>query len=166
MMACAIAIVLRSRINVMAAFFSFLHFLGAFALVAALVVELVFIREELNVRNARRLVVADAIYGMSAGLVLIAGGLRVFFFEKGSAYYFASIPFLLKITLFFLIAAASIYPTFEFLKWYKPLKQGQPPSVSEDKRRLIRSLIHVELVAVLLLVLCAALMAKGIGYRG
>jgi uncharacterized membrane protein len=38
--------------------------------------------------------------------------------------------------------------------------------VGEDKRRLIRSLIHVELAAVVLLVLCAALMAKGIGFRG
>jgi putative membrane protein len=150
----------------MAAFISFLHFLGAFTLVAALTVEFVLIREELNVRNATKLVVADAVYGMSAGLVLVAGLLRVFFFEKSSAYYFASIPFLLKMALFLGIAAASIYPTFEFLKWYKPLKQGQAPLVSEDKRRLIRSLIHAELAAVLLLVLCAVLMAKGIGFRG
>jgi uncharacterized membrane protein len=38
--------------------------------------------------------------------------------------------------------------------------------VGEDKRRLIRLLIHVELAAVVLLVLCASLMAKGLGYRG
>lgn len=149
----------------MAAFISFLHFLGAFALVAALVVELVTIREELTVRNATKLVVADAVYGLSAGLVLVAGLLRVFFFEKGSAYYFANIPFLLKMALFFAIAAASIYPTFEFLKWYKPLKQGQIPLLRDDKRRVIRRLIHWELAAVLLLILCAALMARGIGYR-
>jgi putative membrane protein len=90
----------------------------------------------------------------------------VFYFEKGSAYYFASIPFLLKMALFLAIAAASIYPTLEFLKWYKPLKQGRAPLVGEDKRRLIRLLIHVELAAVVLLVLCASLMAKGLGYRG
>lgn len=150
----------------MAAFVSFLHFAGAFALVAALVVEFVAIRDELTVRNATRLVVADAIYGMSATVVLIAGLLRVFYFEKGSAYYFASIPFLLKMALFLAIAAASIYPTFEFLKWYKPLKQGQVPSPSDDKRRLIRKLIHWELAAIVALILCAALMAKGIGFLG
>ena len=150
----------------MAAFLAFLHHIAAFTLVAALVVEFIVIREELTARNAAKLVVADAVYGMAAGAVLIAGLLRVFYFEKGSAYYFASIPFLLKMALFLSIAAASIYPTFEFLKWYKPLRQGQAPLVSEGKRRLIRSLIHAELAAVLLLVLCAALMAKGIGFRG
>ena len=150
----------------MAAFVSFLHFLAAFALVAALAVEFILIREELNIRNATRIVVADAVYGMSAGVVVIAGLLRVFYFEKGSSYYFASIPFLLKMALFLLVAAASIYPTFEFLRWYKPLKQGQAPLVSDHKRRLIRSLIHWELAGILLIVLCAALMAKGIGYRG
>lgn len=150
----------------MSAFISFLHFAGAFTLVAALAVEFVLIREELTVRNATKLVVADAIYGMSATLVLIAGLLRVLYFEKGSAYYLSSIPFLLKMALFLAIAAVSIYPTFEFLRWYKPLKQGQAPRVGEGKRRLIRRLIHVELAAVVLLVLCAALMAKGIGYRG
>lgn len=150
----------------MAAFASFLHFLAAFTLVAALTVQFVLIREELSVRNATRLVIADAVYGISAGTVLVAGALRVFSFEKGSAYYFASIPFLLKMALFVLVAAVSIYPTFEYLSWYKPLKQGQLPSVSEHKRRIIRSLVHWELAGIVLIVLCAALMAKGTGFRG
>lgn len=150
----------------MAAFFSFLHFLGAFALVAALTVEFVLIREELNVRNAFRILVADFVYGVSAGVVLIAGLLRVFYFEKGASYYFASIPFLLKVSLFLLVAAASIYPTFEFLTWYKPLRRGQTPLLADRKRRVIRSIIHWELAGILAIVLCAALMAKGIGYRG
>ena len=150
----------------MAAFFSFLHFLGAFALVAALTVELIFIREELNIRNAFRILVADLVYGMSATVVLIAGLLRVFYFEKGASYYFASIPFLLKMSLFVLVAAASIYPTREFLSWYKPLRLGQMPLLTDRKRRVIRSIIHWELVGIVAIVLCAALMAKGLGYRG
>lgn len=150
----------------MAAFFSFLHFLGTFALVAALTVELIFIREELNIRNAFRILVADLVYGMSATVVLIAGLLRVFYFEKGASYYFASIPFLLKMSLFVLVAAASIYPTREFLSWYKPLRLGQMPLLTDRKRRVIRSIIHWELVGIVAIVLCAALMAKGLGYRG
>jgi putative membrane protein len=150
----------------MAAFFSFLHFVGAFALVAALTVEFIFIREELNVRNAFRILVADLLYGMSAGVVLIAGLLRVFYFEKGASYYFASIPFLLKASLFLLVAGASLYPTLEFLSWYKPLRQGQLPLLSDRKRRVIRSIIHWEFAGILAIVLCAALMAKGLGYRG
>jgi putative membrane protein len=152
--------------DVMAAFFSFLHFLGAFALVAALTVEFIFIKEELNIRNAFRILVADLVYGMSAGVVLIAGLLRVFYFEKGASYYFASIPFLLKVSLFLLVAAASIYPTFEFLSWYKPLRQGRMPLLTDRKRQVIRSIIHWELAGILAIVLCAALMAKGVGRLG
>src|SRR5262245_2376486 len=149
----------------MPAFFSFLHFVGAFALVAALTVELICIREELNIRNAFRILVADLVYGMSAGVVLIAGLLRVFYFEKGASYYFASVPFLVKASLFLLVAAASIYPTREFLSWYKPLRQGRMPLLIDRKRQIIRSIIHWELAGILAIVLCAALMAKGIGYR-
>ena len=150
----------------MAAFFSFLHFLGAFALVAALTVEFIFIKEELNIRNAFRILVADLVYGMSATVVLIAGLLRVFYFEKGASYYFASVPFLLKVSLFLLVAAASIYPTFEFLSWYKPLRQGRMPLLTNRKRQVIRSIIHWEFAGILAIVLCAALMAKGVGRLG
>jgi uncharacterized membrane protein len=38
--------------------------------------------------------------------------------------------------------------------------------VSERKIRTLRSLVHWELVGVVLIILCAALMAKGIGYVG
>jgi putative membrane protein len=150
----------------MAAFFSFLHFLGAFALVAALTVELISIREELNIRNSFRILVADLVYGMSAGVVLIAGLLRVFYFEKGASYYFGSIPFLLKASLFLLVAAASLYPTFEFLSWHKPLRQGRMPLLTDRKRQVIRSIIHWEFAGILAIVLCAALMTKGIGRLG
>jgi uncharacterized membrane protein len=42
-------------------------------------------------------------------------------------------------------------------------KQGMAPNVSERKMSTIRSIIHWELAAIVLLVLCAALMAKGVG---
>jgi putative membrane protein len=150
----------------MSAFVSFLHFLAAFTLVAALTVEFVLIRGELTLASARKLRAADIIYGSSAGVVLVAGLLRVFYFEKGSSYYFASVPFIAKITLFIVVALLSIYPTIEFSSWRKSLRIGQMPHLSERKRRAIRSIIHWQLAAIVLLVLCAALMAKGIGYRG
>lgn len=150
----------------MAAFISFLHFLGAFALVAALTVEFVLIRDELTLGTARKLRVADIIYGAAAGTVLLAGLLRVFYFEKGSAYYLGSVPFIAKMTLFVTVALLSIYPTVVFNSWRKPLRQGQVPVVSDQQRRRLRSLMHWQLAGVVLLILCAALMAKGIGYRG
>jgi putative membrane protein len=142
--------------------FAFLHHLAAFTLVAALVVEFVLIRDELTIRTARKLQRADQIFGAAAGLVLILGLLRVFYFEKGASYYANSTPFIAKASLFVAVGLLSIYPTLEFLSWGKALKQGQSPVVSARKMGSIRSVIHVELAGVVLLILCAALMAKGV----
>jgi putative membrane protein len=150
----------------MNALFAFLHHVAAFTLVAALAVEFVLIRDELTVRRARSLQLADAAIGASAAVVLAIGFLRVFYFEKGAAYYFHSAPFIGKIGLFVIIALASIYPTVEFLSWTKALKQGQVPAVSPHKLRVIRSIIHWELAGIVLLILCAVLMARGVGLMG
>ena len=150
----------------MSAFFAFLHHVAAFAFVSALSVEFVLIRHELSLRNARTILYADLVAGASAGMVLIVGVLRVFLFEKGAAYYFHSIPFLAKLSLFVLIALLSIYPTVQFLSWRNALQAGRAPAVTEDKLRRIRSILHLELAALVFLILNAALMAKGIGYAG
>ena len=150
----------------MTAFFAFLHHLAAFALVAALAIELVLIRDALTVASARKIVRADMVFGLSSGAVLVIGLLRVFHFEKGAAYYFHSAPFLGKLTLFALVGLLSIYPTREFLSWRAALRQGQVPLVDPGKLRTLRSLIHWELAGVALILLLAALMARGIGYFG
>jgi len=89
--------------------------------------------------------------------------LRVFFFEKGAAYYGHSVPFIIKMACFAAVGLLSIYPTLEFLSWRSALKQGQVPILSEQKLRRIRSIMHWELVAVVIILLAAALMARGIG---
>jgi putative membrane protein len=150
----------------MPSLFAFLHHVAAFSFVAALVLEFILIKDALSVRTARKLLVADLVAGVSAGVVLVAGLLRVFFFEKGAAYYFHSAPFLAKLSLFAIIALLSVRPTLEFLSWRKSLREGQIPAVSEAKMRSIRLLIHAELAGIVLLLLNAALMAKGIGYLG
>jgi putative membrane protein len=68
----------------MTSFFAFLHHVAAFALVAALVVEFVLIKEDLTLKSARKLQLADLAFGISAGIVLVVGLLRVFYFEKGA----------------------------------------------------------------------------------
>ncbi len=149
----------------MAPLFAFLHHVAAFTLVSALALEFVLIRSELSLKSARQIQVADLIFGISAGVILVVGLLRVLYFEKGAAYYFHSIPFMIKFTLFVLVALLSIYPTLEFLSWRRSLGTGQVPVLSERKRRTIRMIIHLELAGILFLILCAALMARGVGYR-
>lgn len=150
----------------MSSFFAFLHHIAAFALVAALVLEFVTIKDDLNVRNARRLLIADTVLGVSATIVLIVGLLRVFYFEKGASYYFHGAPFIAKLAIFALVAVLSFYPTREFLSWRAPLKRGEAPGIAPARLRAIRSIIHLELVGLVLIILCAALMARGIGYFG
>src|SRR5437667_12340364 len=99
--------------------FAFLHHLAAFALVSAIAIEFVLLRGELTLWSARRLQVADVILGIAAGVLLIAGLARVFWFEKGAAYYFHSHAFLTKLGLFIVVALLSIVPTIEFLSWRK-----------------------------------------------
>lgn len=148
----------------MPAFFAFLHHLAAFALVSALVAEFALLKGELNARTARRIQLYDLAYGASAGVVLVVGVLRVLYFEKGTVYYMSSVPFIAKLALFLCIGLLSIYPTMEFLSWSRHLRLGQVPPVDGRKLRRILAVIHVELAGVALLILCAALMARGYGY--
>ena len=144
----------------MTTFFAFLHHVAAFALVAALAVELVLVKGELNAATLRKLARADMIIGMSAGAVLLVGLARVFHFEKGAAYYFHSWPFIGKLLLFVVIALASIYPTLQFIRWSK----GQ--AVDPAKLRTVRAIIHAELAGIVLILLFAAMMARGVGFFG
>jgi putative membrane protein len=68
---------------------------------------------------------------------------------------------LTKLSVFFAVALLSIVPTVEFLKWRKAVKAGQLPEVSAQKLRFIHKIIHGELAAVVIIVLCAAIMARG-----
>jgi putative membrane protein len=148
------------------ALFAFLHHLAAFALVATLVVEFVLLRGELDPPSARCIQRTDMAFGISSGVLLVVGLLRVFYFEKGSAYYFHSAPFIAKLVLFVAVALLSIVPTMEFLSWSKALKQGRSPVLGDGKRRQLRAIMHAELVGIVLILLCAALMARGIGFFG
>ncbi|HJY77630.1 MAG TPA: DUF2214 family protein [Burkholderiales bacterium] len=148
----------------MAALFAFLHHLAAFTLVGAVAVQFALIRGELSAGSARTIRIADAVLGASAGLALAIGLARVSYFEKGGSYYFQSVPFIVKLGVFVIVALASIYPTVEFASWKKALKQGAVPAVAPRKLRAIRRVIHWELIGVVVILLCAALMARGIGY--
>lgn len=150
----------------MSALFAFLHHLTAFVLVAMLAIELVLVRDELTMERARQLLRIDQIYGGCAGLLLLIGGVRVFWLEKGAAYYFHSVPFIAKLVLFAIVGLLSIYPTREFLSWRKPLQQGQRPRIEAEKLKTLRIVMHAELLGVVLILLCAALAARGIGYLG
>jgi putative membrane protein len=148
----------------MSAFFAFLHHVAAFTVFATLLVELVLLKEELSVPRARKLQRVDLAFGIAAGAVLVIGLLRVFYFEKGASYYFHNIPFIAKLSLFAVVGLVSIYPTLQFLSWRGALKEGRAPIVAPATLRRLRMVIHAELAGIVIIILCAALMARGVGY--
>jgi putative membrane protein len=141
--------------------FAFLHHLCAFTLVAAVAIEFTLIKQELTLASARRLQVTDIVLGMAAGALLVIGLLRVFFFEKGPDYYWHSHAFHLKFGLFIVVALLSIVPTIDFLSWRDAIAAGQVPVMNAATRKRVTMIIHVELAAIAVILLCAAIMARG-----
>ena len=145
----------------MSTLFAFLHHLCAFTLVSALAIEFTLIRQELTFSSARRLLMTDMVYGIAAGALFVIGLLRVFFFEKGAAYYFNSHAFLLKFSLFVIVGLLSIIPTREFLSWRDAMSKSQVPAIEAKKLWRVTGVIHAELGAIVVILLCAAIMARG-----
>lgn len=150
----------------MPALFAFLHHLAAFTLVAAIAVEFVLARGPIDLAAARRLLATDAVLGAAAGLLLAIGLLRVFVFEKGAGFYFLNGFFLLKLALFAAIGLASILPTREFLSWRAAVREGRAPAPDPARLARVRRVLHAELAGIAVILLAAALMARGIGQVG
>jgi putative membrane protein len=145
---------------------AFIHHLAAFVVVGTLMVELVVLKGDLTATSARSVLRMDAAYGIAALVLLVVGFLRVFYTEKGAAYYFASGSFLTKLTLFIIVGLLSIYPTMQFLGWRKALREGRVPEFDAGTRRKVRTLIHIELTLLFVIMLMAVMMARGVWYLG
>lgn len=140
-----------------------LHHLAAFTVAACLAHEFIAYRKSLTVAEARRIQSVDAWYGISAGAVVVAGLLRVFFFEKGANYYGANTIFWIKMGLFVIVGLLSIYPTIRYVKWNPVLKQGNSIEVPDAEYRRVRLFLWLELVGLALILFAAPAMARGIG---
>lgn len=143
---------------------AFLHHLAAFALVSALIYEWILLRKPLSLERAQSLMKTDQLYGAAAMALLIIGGLRVFYFEKGADYYFQSAPFIAKLVLFALVGLLSIYPTKTFFSWRKSVLQNQLPAISANHQQRLQIILGIQLMGVAGILLGAAMAAKGIGF--
>jgi putative membrane protein len=145
---------------------AFLHHAAAFVIVGVLTAELVLLKGELTLVSARSVLRIDAAYGIAAAVLLVVGLLRVFYTEKGAAYYFHSGPFVVKLALFLIVGLLSIYPTLQYLSWRGALRAGRVPALDAAVLRRVRVVVHVELTLLFVIMLCAAMMARGIGFFG
>jgi putative membrane protein len=146
------------------ALMAFLHHLAAFTVVATLAVEVAMFKPPLTAQQARRLQRTDLIFGLAALAVLVVGALRVAYFEKPATYYLHDLFFLTKLGAFLAAGLISIYPTITFLSWNAALKAGSPPQLSAARTRRVRMCLMLELTAIVVILACAALMARGLGF--
>lgn len=140
---------------------TYLHYLGFAGLAAALALELALFRPEVPGPVARRLARIDALYGLSALVVLGTGLLRFLVYGKPAEYFLKNGLFHVKLTLFVVAVLLSIYPTIRFVRNRNADDGGQvtyPP--------VMGVLMRVQLLILFVIPLLAVLMARGYGYRG
>ncbi len=145
------------------AFMAFLHHLMAFTLVACVAYEFIAYRKGMSIDEVRRIQRADLMYGISAGLLLIVGVLRVLYFEKGPAFYTHNPFFWLKMNAFLVVGLLSIDPTIRYLRWNKSVKENRVPEITDNEFKRTRLLLTLEVIGLAVILFAAAMMARGIG---
>src|SRR5258705_7255130 len=79
----------------------------------------------------RRLLAADTVWGIAAGLWIATGLLRAFGgLEKGSQFYLQSPLFWTKMALFVAVIVLEIRPMITFIRWRRTLGRGELPDTS------------------------------------
>ncbi|MDX1940835.1 MAG: DUF2214 family protein [Saprospiraceae bacterium] len=144
-------------------FIRYLHFISIFAMVSAVVGEHLLLKKQMTRIEIRRISILDAVYGISA-LLIVAVGLTLWFggVGKPAEFYTKNWIFHTKITLFVIMALLSIYPTIFFTR----NRKGKDMNELVDIPKNIVMLIRLELLLVMIIPLLASLMARGVGYFG
>lgn len=81
--------------------------------------------------------------------------------DKGQEYYISNRLFLLKMILFVTIGALAVAPMRAFIRWRRAVRVGELPDTAQASAFAIRS--TVQAVLVVLMVIAAAGMARGLG---
>jgi len=144
-------------------FIPYLHYIGIMTLMGALIAEHLMMKPGMRKNEINSLSAVDAIYGISAILVLVTGLLRWFIVDpKGADFFTHNHMFHVKVTLFIIMAILSIFPTIRIMKWRKKAK-SEPnfePSTRDVKKQLM--FIRIELLLIVIIPLLAVMVAGGV----
>lgn len=135
----------------------YLHLFAVIVLAGTLIIENIAIGKQISREDLRNLLKVDAVYGLSAGFVVIFGVSLWLWVGKPSAFYTSNPVFHAKLALFVIVGLLSIYPTVFFLRQRNSL--AEPILVPASVIRALR----IELILLALIPLLAFLMARGIG---
>jgi len=139
------------------------HHILMFSLLALLVIEMMMIRQGVTAKSVQRLATLDQAYGGAALLILVIGFCRVFFGDKGAAFYVSNWVFWAKIAAFVVIGLLSIIPTLRIARWRKAAAGNATFIVSPQETAEVRRFMHWQGVVFVLIPIFAALMARGYG---
>ncbi|MCL6701261.1 DUF2214 family protein [Pseudomonas sp. T1.Ur] len=109
----------------------------------------------------RNVLVADNVWGLSALVLLVTGGMRAFGgYEKGADYYLHQPLFHLKMTLFVVILLLEIAPMIALIKWRIALGKGG--AIDPSRAGRFARISHLEALLLILMVIAATGMARGV----
>jgi putative membrane protein len=113
--------------------------------------------------EVRSVLIADNLWGISALILLVTGGMRAFGgFEKGTDYYLQQPLFHLKMTLFVLILLLEVAPMVTLIKWR--IAHARGTAIDTGRAKLFARISHVEGLLMLLMVIAATGMARGVTF--
>ena len=139
-----------------------LHHLLVFTLAGILAAEWVLIRPGLSGPSLQLLGRVDGAYGGVAMAVIAVGVCRVIFGLKGWEYYVSNHAFWGKMVAFVVVGLLSIRPTMRIIAWRK--SAGASGAVPDGEILAVRSWLKGEIAFLALILVFAAMMARGIGY--
>ncbi len=141
--------------------FASLHLVGLGIGLGAVWARARALREPLDATGLRRVFYADGWWGVAAAVWIGTGLVRVFGgLEKEMSYYLQNHVFWGKMTLLLAILVLEIGPAVTLVRWRVQLARGEAPDT-----RLAPRFAHISIVQavlVLLMVLAATAMARGI----
>ncbi|MBI4502239.1 MAG: DUF2214 family protein [Gemmatimonadetes bacterium] len=122
------------------------------------------LRLPLDRQGLSRVFTADTTWGIAAVLWIGTGAVRAFGgWEKGTSYYLHDRWFMGKMTLLLIILALEVWPMITFIRWRMHSAKGATIDTSPARKLALVSTVQAALV--LLMVLAATAMARGLGVR-
>lgn len=114
-----------------------------------------------GVDAVRNVLIADNVWGVSALVLMVTGGMRAFGgYEKGTDYYLHQLLFHLKMTLLLLILLLEIAPMIALIKWR--MARGKGAVIDSSKAGRLARISHIEALLLILMVVAATGMARGV----
>ncbi len=139
-----------------------LHLLALAIGFGALVARGRALRGALDPGGIKRVLEADNVWGLAAGLWVFSGVLRAFFgYEKGTDFYHHNSMFALKMSLFGLIWLLEVWPMSVLIGWRVRRARGQ--AIVPRRAALFARVSTIQAFLLVGMVLAATAMARGIG---